>query len=844
MKQKLHKLLLTISIVLFILSGLQVAPVQSQATEPDEQSKGGAPGVFHFGLLDENQAWVAMDGGLYYTSNAGKNWKTITPRQGLTGLYQIVLHKNGEGTILMVNPNDEMVIASVLKTDNLGTDWKMVESNLQFTLGDTHAGPIGQLYSQWISPQEGWLVAKRSSSSQFSQGVFLHTTDGGVHWTALPSPNGERFVFLNSQMGIKENPEAQEPFLYTFDGGKSWMEYVIANYSQDQSSFYMKLPIPLSSGGYLLPMEVQFESGDRQVGFIHSNDGSLNIKIDQQFNVVKSALSDNASQIQAAGSLVPLNMNTDSLSFINQSQGWALFEGGACEEDGTLMRCSYVRELKRTEDGAKTWQPIRLPNDKLGQVNVISVEAPSDSPMPESGNGINSDMITVYTGQAFDAAEIPTLSQLSKWFTHSPYRGVNLYIGGISRLKPNKALNAAYINEIARQGWRLIPTWVGHQAPCTTLRFPMPWNVDQAYALGVENANQAKARMAEFGLLDSNGKGGLVYLDMEHFDTSNAACVAATNAFIRGWTVRLNQLGSMGGVYATASNLNKAKMYNISPPPPVVWIAAWNSTRGYNPNASPYGLLHLPDDYWNSHQRIRQYSGHLTEVWGGIGISIDPNVADGLVMKKTDSPPKKPSVSASISGVKGLGEWYKSQVNVTITAYDYSVGIAKIYRKIDNGPWKEYQPLGVNGSGKRTISFYAVNKAGISSDVKSISFYVDNEPPINPAISVIGCKAINGVPQTWCNDANFVWSGAADAGVGLNPVNTYQVYWGKDPAGTSTYAQTTQRFNPPAVPKKTPYYLRVRTQDRHGIWSAWQTIFTLIYDPAYRTIQWYPVISK
>jgi hypothetical protein len=121
--------------------------------------------------------------------------------------------------------------------------------------------------------------------------------------------------------------------------------------------------------------------------------------------------------------------------------------------------------------------------------------------------------------------------------------------------------------------------------------------------------------MAEYGLLDSNQRGGLIYLDVEYFNTSNTACVAATQAFVQGWTTRLNSLGIGSGLYMTSSNLNRAKIYELNPPPAVVWIAEWSSTPGYNPNASPYGLRHLPDYHWSNHQRIRQYSGGSNETW-------------------------------------------------------------------------------------------------------------------------------------------------------------------------------------------------------------------------------------
>jgi hypothetical protein len=71
------------------------------------------------------------------------------------------------------------------------------------------------------------------------------------------------------------------------------------------------------------------------------------------------------------------------------------------------------------------------------------------------------DRVSLFTGQGFDKCDIPALAQMQTWITRSPYRVVNLYIGGSRRACANEALSASYVRQLSRQGWKFIPTWVG-----------------------------------------------------------------------------------------------------------------------------------------------------------------------------------------------------------------------------------------------------------------------------------------------------------------------------------------------------------------------------------------------
>ena len=130
--------------------------------------------------------------------------------------------------------------------------------------------------------------------------------------------------------------------------------------------------------------------------------------------------------------------------------------------------------------------------------------------MPEGGPSLTSqEWVRIHQGQGFDACEIPTLAELQAWMNSSPYKVVNLYIGGISRYCSNNALTASYVQAMSNQGWRFIPTWVGLQAPCTSFRYPFSWDPDQAYAQGVDNANKAREADGTWTTNGWLGNGGL-----------------------------------------------------------------------------------------------------------------------------------------------------------------------------------------------------------------------------------------------------------------------------------------------------------------------------------------------
>jgi hypothetical protein len=163
------------------------------------------------------------------------------------------------------------------------------------------------------------------------------------------------------------------------------------------------------------------------------------------------------------------------LGMVTPTIGWASYGSGQCttapgQEGQEVIRCTQETRLLRTRDGGQSWKPLLPGTDSVkatrDRIVVESVTISGKKPADESITGqARGDQTAIFIGQGFDKCEIASPAQLQTWRAASPYRVVNLYIGGSSRSCANTALSAALLAQLNGQGWQFIPTWVGPQAP-------------------------------------------------------------------------------------------------------------------------------------------------------------------------------------------------------------------------------------------------------------------------------------------------------------------------------------------------------------------------------------------
>ena len=236
--------------------------------------------------------------------------------------------------------------------------------------------------------------------------------------------------------------------------------------------------------------------------------------------------------------------------------------------------------------------------------------------------------VGVIQAQGFDSCHLPEVSEMNTWWHQSPYSFYALYLGGSQLTSLCSVASASWVSQVHQQGWSFVPTWVGPQAPCTTYKFRMSSDPAVSYEQGRQEALAASIVAANLGLTNFGLGGTIIYYDLEAYGVSSAECRQPVSAFMNGWVQKLHELGNHAGGYGTRNSFmtDWASIPNV---PDDVWPASWY-TNNFDPYASVFGISWL-QGLWNNHQRIRQYAGDHTEHWGGFGLGIDSDVADGMV---------------------------------------------------------------------------------------------------------------------------------------------------------------------------------------------------------------------
>jgi hypothetical protein len=135
-----------------------------------------------------------------------------------------------------------------------------------------------------------------------------------------------------------------------------------------------------------------------------------------------------------------------------------------------------------------------------------------------------------YTGRGFDACTGPSSGAMNAWLS-SPYRAVGVDIGGVNRACSQPNLTGVWVDAQTGQGWHLIATCVGRQAPCSGIGALIdPTN---AAAQGRAAAGDAVIDAKAVNI----GAGSALYFDMEAYDRTNTTCRSAVITFLSSWTI-------------------------------------------------------------------------------------------------------------------------------------------------------------------------------------------------------------------------------------------------------------------------------------------------------------------
>jgi hypothetical protein len=303
-----------------------------------------------------------------------------------------------------------------------------------------------------------------------------------------------------------------------------------------------------------------------------------------------------------------------------------------------------------------------------------------------------------YTGAGFDTCAAPSTSAMDAWGA-SPYRAVGVYIGGNSRACAQANLTSSWVGTVTADGWHLIPTYVGSQAPCSSFGHRVSTDPATARGQGAAEADDAVTQAQAIGL----PAGSVLYDDMEGYDNTNSSCSTGVLNYLSAWTDELHARGYLSGVYSSAGSgmRDLAAQYGTGAYtlPDHIWFAWWNNAADTDAGA------YVPAADWADHQRIHQYFGGTNQTWGGVTLNVDGDylAVDG----GGTTPPPPPAkyrvdtfadapVYASATSTTQTGTLYKGTDYVYCKVWGRQVGDATTYNHWwlrtdpDVGPANQY----------------------------------------------------------------------------------------------------------------------------------------------------------
>jgi hypothetical protein len=124
-------------------------------------------------------------------------------------------------------------------------------------------------------------------------------------------------------------------------------------------------------------------------------------------------------------------------------------------------------------------------------------------------------------------------------------------------------------------------------------------------------------------------RGSAIYLDMEAYDTTNAACVQAVQTYVQAWGRAAHAAGYWAGFYgfskSSADAVARADAAGASGMPDAFWYAR------YDGNADTTTGFPWLASLWAGHRRGHQYAVGLHETYGGASITVDHDAWDAPV---------------------------------------------------------------------------------------------------------------------------------------------------------------------------------------------------------------------
>lgn len=174
-------------------------------------------------LLTLEMGWAATGHTLFWTNNAGHEWKEITPKAALSEeIASVFFLDTSHGWTLMSAWNKQADLRQVdlAATADSGTSWTVTPIRIPDFAGRglTLSGG-GRV--DFVDQLHGWVNLDLVSGAAFHLGLLLATADGGKTWTRAPGGSGTAgdIIFVSTEKGWVTSGDE---IYVTRDGAKNW----------------------------------------------------------------------------------------------------------------------------------------------------------------------------------------------------------------------------------------------------------------------------------------------------------------------------------------------------------------------------------------------------------------------------------------------------------------------------------------------------------------------------------------------------------------------------------------------------------------------------------------------
>ncbi len=200
----------------------------------------------------------------------------------------------------------------------------------------------------------------------------------------------------------------------------------------------------------------------------------------------------------------------------------------------------------------------------------------------------------------------------------------------------------------------------------------------------------------------------------------------STNSFTLNWTNPPSQSGIVRAYYK------------------------WDAPPTSNGDQSPGSPVDGPDIESISGLSVPTEGMHKLYLWleDAIGnVSYLNHAVTAPDAFRWDATPPVSSVD-SIIGEQGCGNWYVSDVEVHLLAFDATSAISATFWRLDGSPWQQAaQPrFTITGEGRHTVEYYSVDLAGNNEEPRELTpqIGIDAVAPVTSEPSYTGTLGRNG----------------------------------------------------------------------------------------------------